>query len=247
MKAIASLFPLILGILVVSAAEAADPDVPQPAVNSAFQCSRPFPDAETSSVLQSVESRYAEIADLHANFSQQSYFVGLQKPAEESRGEVSFKRPGMMDWLYEPPNEQRFVADGKSVWWYQKKENQVHIRDLQESFSSDVPVSFLLGVGKLRENFKLDSACITDAGILLKLRPLKPNATLDEFHLLIDSKTRAPIGARVLELQGNETAILFSNVKTNSGLSEKHFTLDIPKGTDIIDERSEQGSWDEAQ
>ena len=201
-----------------------------------FKCKSPLSADDSSKLLQSVEDRYRQINDLTAHFIQDSYFVGSDE-RKSSAGEVYFKRPGMMDWLYQAPEEQRFVADGKSVWWQQKRENQVTIRDFKESFSSDVPVSFLLGVGKLRENFKFDSACNTDAGVAAKLLPLKSDSSLAEFYLLVERKERFPLGAKIIDAGGNETTIVFEGSKLNSGVEAKRFAFQIPKGSDVIDER----------
>lgn len=217
---------------------------------AAAEDSSPFasllcPDAaqrkEEENLLEKVEKRYAEISDLSAKFLQQSYFLGSDE-TKESGGTVYFKRPGKMDWVYNPPEEQRFTSDGSTVWWYQPKDNQIVLRDLKQSFTSDVPVSFLLGVGKLRESFKFAAKCSVGRGTLISLLPLHANASLDRFFLLVDKKDYSPLGARIVDAGGNETSIIFDTPKLNSGIDGSHFQQSIPKGTDIIDERSFQAS-----
>ena len=222
----------------------ADPSVSSDAgtsVGSEFSC-LPAQSAAglAAGLIEKVELQYEKINDLRARFNQTSYFLGTDE-SKISSGEVFFLRPGRMDWVYGTPDTQRFVSDGQSVWWYQPDLSQVTIRRLDQSFVSDVPVSFLLGVGKLRESFKLESACGTSSGTLLNLLPSKPNASLERFLLLVDSKDASPKGARIRDVGGNETTILFVSPTFNKGVEAKRFAFEVPKGTDIIDERSKVG------
>ena len=202
--------------------------------SSDFSC---ISEQATAGLLERVELQYEKINDLRARFSQSSYFLGTDE-SKLSAGEVFFLRPGRMDWVYDSPDTQRFVSDGKSVWWYQPDLSQVTIRRLDQSFVSDVPVSFLLGVGKLRESFNLEKACNSPTGIVLSLLPSKPNASLERFLLLVDSKDASPKGARIRDVGGNETTIIFASPKFNLGVDAKRFAFEVPKGTDIIDERT---------
>ncbi|MFN8392294.1 MAG: outer membrane lipoprotein carrier protein LolA [Bdellovibrionota bacterium] len=205
--------------------------------SAAFECRKEIPSAQTTNLLADIERHYEQIGDLTASFSQSSYFVGSEEE-KISRGKIYFKRPGKMDWVYEAPEIDRFVSDGTTLWIFNSHDNQVRARSFRDSFSSDVPVSFLLGVGKLRENFKLISACESSDGVVLKLEPLKPNDSLNELSLLVDGKSHAPIGASVMNVGGNQTAILFENMKLNTSVPESHFAFQIPKGSDFIDERA---------
>ncbi|MBP9838752.1 MAG: outer membrane lipoprotein chaperone LolA [Proteobacteria bacterium] len=202
-----------------------------------LECSGGFKELDTTKLFSDVEERYKKINDFSARFIQESFFLGSDQK-EQSLGDVYFKRPGKMDWEYSTPDTQRFVSDSKIVWWYQPKQNQVSIRNLEKSFTSDVPLSFLLGVGNLKEKFTLDSVCASQRGILLKLTPKAKDNNLQDFYLLVDAKDHSPVGAKIVDIGGNENSILFTELKYNIGVEEKHFSFDIPKGTDIIDERA---------
>lgn len=204
---------------------------------SSLSCEGREVSREEGGVLKKVEESYSKLETLTARFFQESYFLGADT-RRRSEGQVVFQRPGKMDWQYSQPDLQRFSSDGKTVWWYQPNENQVVVRTLAQSFVSDVPVSFLLGVGKLHENFRFDSRCGTSDETLIKLLPLKPSASLDVFYLLVDPKDFSPIGARIVNVGGNETSIYFEDRKLNGTVDAKRFVVDVPKGTDVIDERS---------
>ena len=210
-----------------------------PAVaGSEFSCLSPLAPAEEKTIIAEVEKFYQGLQTLDGGFVQNSFTLGMNQ-REVSKGKVFFRKPGLMDWWYEEPekSKQRFVADGKSLWIYQPLVPQVMIGDFDQSFSSDLPVSFLLGIGKMSERFKLISACKTDVGVALKLQPQKQDASLDEFTLLVEAKTRAPLGARLVDAGGNETAIVFSGVHYNAPLEDSHFQFTVPRGVDVIDKR----------
>ncbi len=201
-----------------------------------LHCSPGTENQAEEGLAEKIEKAYDQLSTLRSSFHQESYFLGSDQ-RKQSDGQVYFERPGKMDWRYGAPDEQRFTSDGKNVWWYQPKENQVLVRTLRQSFSSEVPVSFLLGVGKLHENFIFQSRCPVSRGVLVKFKPKSPTASLDEFFLLVDAKDFRPVGARIVDMGGNETSIIFGESNLNEKIEASHFKLEIPKGTDVIDER----------
>lgn len=202
-----------------------------------FECVAPVGSADYDKLLSSIEDRYRAIEDMKSEFAQQSLFVGLDK-RETSRGQLAFKRPGKMDWVYEEPERQRFVADGKTVWFFQPVLNQVTVDSFQDSFTSDLPITFLLGLGNLRDSFTVESACTTSDGTLLELEPKSEESGVQRFLLLVRETDRSPLGAKILDVGGNETAIYLSKSAYNSKLPDSQFQFDLPRGVDVIDQRA---------
>ncbi len=223
---------ILIGILLLSlfTAEAS-------AEEGAFKCGAKLSATQSKGLLAAIEKRYHDFKDLSAEFRQRSYFIGLSNTVE-STGSIRFKKPGMMDWNYLTPDKQRFIADGKTLWFYQPKQNQVTMGEFKDSFSSKLPVSFLLGIGKLQERFTLESACSSKLGTVAKLKGLA-DKNLDEFYLLVDKKSHLPRGAKIVDIGGNETEIVFENISFKDAHLAKSFQFDIPRGVDIIDQRTE--------
>lgn len=203
-----------------------------------FVCKADISDRSYPALVSSIEKRYGAVADVTASFVQYSYFAGLDK-GEKSYGSVQFRKPGMMDWSYEGPQEQRFVSDGTTMWFYQPEDNQVTIAGFSNAFQSDLPVSFLLGLGKLGESFEVERACRGAVGTVLELSPRADDAGFQRFRLLVREDDFVPIGAQVLDVGGNETTIRLAGVDLNSGLAAKRFSFEIPRGVDVIDRRRE--------
>ena len=140
----------------------------------------------------------------------------------------------MMDWHYITPEEQRFVTDGNTVWFYQKALNQVTISNFKNTFSTDLPVSFLLGLSSIDKEFRLLSACKSDLGLALKLEPMKKDPNLSKFELVVDSITKSPMAVKITDVGGNDTEIILKNVKRNIEVEKKNFEYQIPRGVDVI-------------
>ncbi|MCB0358074.1 MAG: outer membrane lipoprotein chaperone LolA [Bdellovibrionales bacterium] len=202
-----------------------------------FRCQQELAYPEGQRLLEETESQYRTVQDLSAEFVQYSYFAGLDR-GEHSKGTVRFKKPGRMDWLYTDPERQRFVADGATLWYYQPSVNQVTVGEFTSAFSSELPVSFLLGIGSLAESFSLKRTCRTDGDIFFELAPLQTDPSLQAFQLLVDPETKLPVGAKTFDVGGNETQITLVAPKVDQGVKDAAFAFVPPRGVDIIDNRT---------
>ncbi len=198
-------------------------------------------------LLDKVQSAYARTSTLQAEFTQESYLSALEL-SEQSSGQVWFLKPGKMRWNYKVPDEQTFLVDDQTLWFYQKEEAQLQIDNLQKALLTDLPVSFLLGLGDLTRVFRVESACKTSSGLLLELMPREAsseaqpnegarNEQLAGFDLLISESSFLPLGARVKDVAGNITSFLFKGSKFDVALKDALFKADCPRGIDIIDNR----------
>ena len=75
-------------------------------------------------VIQQVQGKYNQTKDFTANF-QQSTNIGSLGRSQKAHGRVYLKKPGMMRWEYEKPEEQLIVSNGKLLWIYDPSLNQV--------------------------------------------------------------------------------------------------------------------------
>jgi outer membrane lipoprotein-sorting protein len=153
-----------------------------------------------------------------------------------------FLKPGRMKWHYKEPEEQLFIVNDETVWFYQASEKQVIIDRFSRLLISELPVAFMMGLGNLKEDFTIKNACHGSDGLIFDLAPRKVGADgkqddLSGFKLLVDEKTFLPKGATVLDVGGNTTAIVFGGIQTGVKLGEEDFKAEFPKGTDVNDQR----------
>ena len=141
------------------------------------------------------------------------------------------------------PEAQVFLTDEGTLWLYQESERQVLVDNFKNAFVSDLPVSFLMGLGRLDRDFTAESACENGDGMVIELKPgsVKSQEGKDEglqgLKLLVAHSSYLPKGASVTDISGNITAFLFEEIETGVALKEGQFKAEFPQGIDIIDKR----------
>ena len=103
-------------------------------------------------VVDRLQRNYDTTVDFVAGFRQETEVKSLNRSLKTS-GKLSFKRPGKMLWLYDTPKDQFVLTDGKHLYFYQPEQNQIIKSPLKNAFRSDIPLSFLLGLGNLKKDF----------------------------------------------------------------------------------------------
>ncbi len=184
-------------------------------------------------IIKKTQSSYKKVLGLAADFEQSSVLLGMAD-AFQSTGTLKFMRQGRMNWEYLTPKPQKFISDGETVWFYEPEVNQVTIGKLTKSFDSQVPVSFLLGVGDIEKSFSATEACKIQEGYLLKLKPKEPQPNLKEFSLLVDSVEYLPIGAKIVDSGDTSTQFVFKNLKQVESFNSDQFRFVPPDGVDVV-------------
>ena len=205
-----------------------------------FECGKgaPFSVAIREELLVKVQSAYQKLSGLEASFTQQSYLAALDS-FEISGGVVSFLRPGKMRWEYLNPEKQTFLLTESLMYFYQPSQRQVVVDEVSKVLLSDLPVSFLAGVGDLSKSFTVKEACEGSAGLLIRLQPKKEreDEPLKGFVLLVQKGLYLPLGAEVTDAGGNKTLIVLKNLKIDPSFPLDLFKFSYPEGVDIIDKR----------
>jgi len=210
----------------------------------AFDCRQPLSGVPVETLLDRVQEQYAAIRAIKARFVQKSYLASLDQ-SEISSGRMFFLKPGRMRWNYESPEEQVFIVRDGIMWWHQPLLKQVIIQEFEKVLISNLPLSFLMGFGNLKNDFVLKEACRNTEGLLLQMAPKDKASSkedaLSSFLALVDESTFLPQGAQVVDVAGNVTSILLRETEVNAAdLPESLFSLEVPPGTDICDRRGEE-------
>ena len=76
------------------------------------QQAQPAPAAQTAALVQKVQAFYDKTTSFQSGLTQE-YFVKSHNLKKESKGDVTFAKPGKMDWQYSNPAGNRVVSDGQ--------------------------------------------------------------------------------------------------------------------------------------
>ena len=194
-----------------------------------------------------VQSFYDQTKTLQAEFEQTRY-TRLYDRYDRAKGQVVFKKPGMMRWDYDQPNGQVFVSNGKKLLIYQppekgEKDGQLIERALGEDQLPSA-FSFLIGGGDLDQDFEVrllehDNESFQD-GYVLQLIPRRPTPNYEQLVFYVRTLTndgkRAGVVQRVLIIDsaGNRNRFDFSKIKFNRDVPDKRFSYRPPKGTQKV-------------
>ncbi|MDX2167581.1 MAG: outer membrane lipoprotein chaperone LolA [Deltaproteobacteria bacterium] len=185
-------------------------------------------------VADQVQARYDATHDFTAAVRQEMTLASAGKTSSAS-GTVAFKKPGKMRWDLKDGTAQVIVADGRTLWFYEPDEQQVLKAPFQAAFRSSTPISFLTGVGRLRDDFTVAGLSRDGEVLRLELTPRRAEGDLGGLRLSVDPSTYDIVGAEVTDPLGNRTRLYFTDLKRNVGLADERFQFEVPAGVDVVE------------
>jgi outer membrane lipoprotein carrier protein len=218
--------------LALAVSLAATPAPAAPPVTSSAAGRLPLP-----LVIEKMQKNYDQAKDFRAHFSQKYTNVAFNR-TKVSSGEVVFKKGGRMRWDYDKPDPQMFISDGKVLWLYEPADKQAFKQDLKGS-QLPAALSFLLGKGKLADEFEISAAGEIPYGskgdYRLSLKPKQAQATYKSIYFIVDPKTFYVGESVLVNAQGDINDITFSDLKVNTNVPDTLFKWKTPEGTRVID------------
>jgi len=189
---------------------------------------------EADAVVEALQNRVNATQDFVAEFRQETEIKTLNRTIKAS-GKVYFKRPGKMLWRYDEPKGQYVLADGKDLYMYQPEQAQVIKTPLRSAFRSDVPLSFLLGIGSLKRDFQYRLKPAEKGVNVIQLTPKSELGQVGELLLGVDAKDSELQWVRIQDAVGNVTSVRFSSIQRGVGVKDSLFHAEIPKGAEVVE------------
>jgi outer membrane lipoprotein carrier protein len=206
------------------------------APGAALAAEKPADGACAAAVAERVQRRYDAVRDLRARFAQRTTSVALgSEPAAamEARGEVFFAKPGRMRWSYESPEPSLVVSDGETVWIHDPAAREVQELPLGPEFLSGAAIQFLLGDGRLGDEFTIEARACGEPQVQLLLTPRR-DSSYERLELRADAKSGEIRSTVVVDVLGNRTEVELSDVRTNTGPDASLFRFEAPPGTRVL-------------
>lgn len=185
-------------------------------------------------LMRGVQQRYDATGDYSARFRQTTEYRTLNRRID-GRGRVYFSKPARMLWRYEEPAGQFVLSDGRHLYFYQPVERQVIKTAFGSAFRSDLPLSFLLGIGDLGRDFRAELTEGSGDAHGLKLSPRKPDTGVREVRLSVDPGSHDIRQVRIEDAAGNRWTFRFDDIRHGEGLDPSLFELKAPEGVDIVE------------
>lgn len=199
----------------------------------ALLAAAPTPAADDTGILDQVQARYDTTRDFTAEVRQELIPSSGGKPIVAS-GTVAFQKPGKMRWTMTDGVSQVIVADGTTLWFYEPEEQQVLKAPFEAAFRSTTPISFLTGVGRLRDDFTARVERDGDGPLRLVLTPRR-EGELGTLLLSVDPASHDIIGAEITDPIGNVTRLRFAKLVRNAGIDPAAFRFEVPPGVDVVE------------
>jgi outer membrane lipoprotein carrier protein len=187
-------------------------------------------------VVAKLQQQQNTTATMVAHFTQTAYSKALNQ-YQKAEGTVYIKKPGMMRWDYAPPEEQLFVINDETFWWYTPHTKQVIKKRTETAFDSPLPLAFLNGMGELAQNFNIQFATgeHPPGGYALELVPKKPQVNLKKMVLLVDEEQFYIRQVVMYDFYDNVTTLDFSQHKINTPIADELFEFEVPLGVQVVE------------
>lgn len=191
---------------------------------------------DPAAVAGSIQKKYASVNDLKSSFTQVTRIKDLEEKISSS-GKVWFKKPAMMKWQYEEPWKDTIVSDGKKVWYFDSRENQVAETEFDSvwtgSLGSYTVISILEDLDRLFD-VRLGAGSTDERGnILLDLKQ-KTQEQSRQVTIAVDPKTYALRKIIIGDVFGNTTIIELGTEEVNLGIPDSFFTFRKPEGAGTV-------------
>jgi outer membrane lipoprotein carrier protein len=187
-------------------------------------------------VAERVQRRYEAVRDLRARFTQRTERVALGSQAAaalEARGELVLAKPGRMRWSYETPEPSLVVSDGETLWIHDPEAREVQQLALGPGFLSGAALQFLLGEGRILDEFEVSARHCGEPEVELVLVPRR-DTHYERLALRVDPGEGTVRGTEVIDLLGNRTRIGLEDVRVNTGPEAALFRFVPPPGTRVL-------------
>jgi outer membrane lipoprotein carrier protein len=204
--------------------------------SSAQAASTALPAAQAQQVLTRVQNFYDKTTSFSSDFTQE-FFVKSHNVKKQSKGHVTFAKPGKMFWEYSLPQDNRVVSDGAVLKVYEAANKQMFEQNVDKS-QYPAALSFLVGGGKLSDTFTFElyegAAMNFAGGQVLVGTPKTPSPAYQKVLFYIDGPTSQVRRVLIVDGQGNRNRFDFDNPKVNETIPEGRFKFVPPPGTQVI-------------
>lgn len=184
--------------------------------------------ADNLTATKRLNSLLSNMKSMNANFSQTTQGA----KSGSFSGSMSVQRPNNFRWETKSPSEQLIVANGNSMWVYDKDLEQATQQNVDTQVGN-TPALLLSGdPSKIDKSFKITQPYANKNYYVLY--PKSGEASFKSLSLSFSGGK--PVMMVLNDSLGQTTSIKFSGIKLNPSLNSSLFKFTPPKGVDVINQ-----------
>jgi outer membrane lipoprotein carrier protein len=159
---------------------------------------------------------------------------GQPSRTKSSSGTFDFQRPSHFRFEYRKPFEQTIVADGQTLWLFDKDLNQVSSRK-QAKVLASTPAALIAAspdLDTLKRDFDLQALPDRDGMQWVEATPRQKDGQLTNMKVGFRGDQLAALD--ILDSFGQRSLLTFTGMQVNGGVSADAFHFTPPKGADVV-------------
>lgn len=184
--------------------------------------------ADSASVIEAVEKRYADVESISGNFTQTT--TSELYGSSEVTGSMVLEKPAKMRWDF--ADGKQYLSNGSKMWITNPAEKQVlEMSDIAASANS--ADSLLQSLDKVSEIFTVEMLEETATLKRMKLTPKGGSEMLKEVELSLDGDLVVQ-AVGILDAFGSKTQLAFTEVKLSGSVDPTTFAFSLPAGYEVL-------------
>ncbi|RRJ84789.1 outer membrane lipoprotein chaperone LolA [Aestuariirhabdus litorea] len=175
----------------------------------------------------------AKAQSIHAQFQQLTMDASGAR-VQESNGQLVVERPDRFRWQVAAPFPQLVISDGQRVSIYDPDLEQLTVQSLDPR-AGTTPALILSGDrAAIERDFEVKAAQQQGEVQRFSLVPRTPDSLFESLELeFVNERISA---MKLVDSLGSSTRIDFSSVEINLPVPAELFEMQVPEGTDIIED-----------
>lgn len=194
-------------------------------------------------LLVRLQSKLDQMRSLRGRFVQR-LDSGLISGPRTEQGRLFLRKPALMRWEYDKPEEKLAIADGRNTWLYIPADRQVQkgtMRDLEEEGAAALLLSGRISLVKDFRSLRLPESAAIAAGApgaaAIELTPVKKRPDVEKLILVIDEARLLIRSVKVVNQDGDRMVLELFDLEEDPVLSDTLFTFVPPPGVDVLTDR----------
>jgi len=191
----------------------------------------PLAFADQPKLLQKLQDRYDNLASLEVEYTQEVH-SGVFSSVQKTSGKMYFAK---QDKFRLQTDDQAIVSDGKTLWVYNKANEQVTIDKLDETLDLVRPSDYLFA---FRESYS--SVLLPDTTIdkkqcaVVRLVSDNKDEFIQQMTLYVTENDLLTVRAVYLDVNGNTVVVDFDKARIDEDLPSDTFIFKTPRGVEEV-------------